>query len=51
MGDITMIWAYFLDMNRDLEAFRKVRQEFLVEPYPAATAVGVMELAVPGFTS
>ena len=48
MGDITMIRVYFLDMSRDLEAFRKVRQEFLVEPYPAATAVGVTELAVHG---
>ena len=25
MGDITMIRAYFLDMDRDLEAFHKVR--------------------------
>ncbi len=48
MGNITMIRAYFLNMARDLAAFRKVRQEFLVEPYPAATAVGVTELAVPG---
>ena len=48
MGNITMIRVYFLNMARDLAAFRKVRQEFLVEPYPAATAVGVTELAVPG---
>jgi len=45
---IVMIRAYFLNMARDLAAFRKVRQEFLVEPFPAATAVGVTELAVPG---
>ena len=47
MQNIVMIRAYFLNMARDLSAFRKVRQEFLVEPYPAATAVGVTELAVP----
>ena len=47
MQDVVMIRAYFLNMARDLAAFRKVRQEFLVEPYPAATAVGVTELAVP----
>jgi enamine deaminase RidA (YjgF/YER057c/UK114 family) len=48
MQNIVMIRAYFLNMARDLAAFRKVRQEFLVEPYPAATAVGTTELAVPG---
>ena len=48
MASITMIRVYFLNMGRDLEVFRKVRQEFLVEPFPAATAVGVTELAVPG---
>ncbi len=48
MRHIVMIRAYFLNMARDLAAFRKVRQEFLVEPFPAATAVGVTELAVPG---
>ncbi len=46
MKNVVMIRAYFLNMARDLDAFRKVRQEFLVEPYPAATAVGVTELAV-----
>ena len=45
--NVVMIRAYFLNMARDLPAFRKVRQEFLVEPYPAATAVGISELAVP----
>jgi enamine deaminase RidA (YjgF/YER057c/UK114 family) len=48
MRHIVMIHAYFLNMARDLAVFRKVRQEFLVEPFPAATAVGVTELAVPG---
>jgi enamine deaminase RidA (YjgF/YER057c/UK114 family) len=48
MRHIVMIRAYFLNMARDLAVYRKVRQEFLVEPFPAATAVGVTELAVPG---
>ena len=48
MKNVVMVRVYFLNMARDLAAFRKVRQEFLVEPYPAATAVGVTELAVPG---
>ena len=45
--NVVMMRSYFLDMARDLEAFRTVRQGFLVEPYPASTAVGVTELAVP----
>ena len=48
MQNLVMLRAYFLNMSRDLAAFRKVRQEFLLEPYPAATAVGVTELAIPG---
>ena len=46
--NIVMVRAYFLNMARDLPMFRKVRQEFLVEPYPALTSVGVTELAVAG---
>ena len=47
IGNVVMIRAYFINLQRDLAAFRQVRQEFLVEPYPAATIVGVTELAVP----
>lgn len=46
--DITMIRAYLVHLQRDLPAFRKVRLEFLEDPYPAATVVGVTELAVEG---
>jgi enamine deaminase RidA (YjgF/YER057c/UK114 family) len=35
-------------MLRDLPIFRKVRQDYLVKPYPASTAVGTPELAIPG---
>ena len=48
MKNIVIIRAYFLNMARDLPLFRKLRQQFLVEPYPAVTSVGVTELAVPG---
>ena len=46
--NVVMLRSDFLNMARDLPAFREMRQEFLVEPYPAATVVGVTELAVPG---
>jgi enamine deaminase RidA (YjgF/YER057c/UK114 family) len=47
-ADVVMIRAYFVHLNRDLAAYRKVRLEYLKEPYPASTAVGVTELAVAG---
>jgi enamine deaminase RidA (YjgF/YER057c/UK114 family) len=48
MDDIVIIRSYFVNMSRDLPAFRKVRKEFLSKPYPASTAVGTTELAIPG---
>jgi len=46
--DVVMIRSYFVHLLRDLPIYRKVRQDFLVDPYPASTAVGVTELAIPG---
>lgn len=45
---VVMIRGYFTNLKRDLPVFREIRGEFLVAPYPAATMVGVTELAVPG---
>jgi enamine deaminase RidA (YjgF/YER057c/UK114 family) len=46
--NVVMLRAYFVHLSRDLPAYRKVRKEYLVEPYPASTAVGVTELAIEG---
>ena len=46
--DVVMIRAYFVHLARDLPIYRKVRKDYLREPYPASTAVGVTELATPG---
>lgn len=48
MRNLVILRAYFVHFNRDLPVYRKVRKEFLVQPYPASTAVGVTELAPPG---
>lgn len=48
MENIVIIRSYFVNMKRDLPVFRKVRKEFLVKPYPASTAIGTTELAIPG---
>jgi enamine deaminase RidA (YjgF/YER057c/UK114 family) len=47
-ADVVMMRAYFVHLHRDLAAYRKVRMDYLKEPYPASTAVGVTELAVAG---
>jgi enamine deaminase RidA (YjgF/YER057c/UK114 family) len=46
--DVVMLRAYFVHLEHDLSVYRKVRKEYLVEPYPASTAVGVSELAITG---
>jgi enamine deaminase RidA (YjgF/YER057c/UK114 family) len=48
MRNIVILRAYFVHFNRDLPVYRKVRKEYLVQPYPASTAVGVTELAPAG---
>src|SRR5262245_7516753 len=36
--NVVMIRAYFTNIKRDLPIYRKVRTDYLVKPYPAATA-------------
>lgn len=45
--DIVILRAYFVNIARDLPAYRKVRKEYLSKPYPASTSVGVTALAAP----
>jgi enamine deaminase RidA (YjgF/YER057c/UK114 family) len=47
-SNVVIIRSYWVHMLRDLPIFRKVRKDYLVEPYPASTAVGTPELAIPG---
>ena len=47
-ANVAMIRYYMADIARDLPVLRKVRLEFLKEPYPASTCVGVTALAIPG---
>jgi enamine deaminase RidA (YjgF/YER057c/UK114 family) len=45
---VVIIRSYWVHLLRDLAIFRKIRREYLTEPYPASTAVGTTELAIPG---
>ncbi len=47
-ANVVILRSYWVHMQRDLPIYRKVRRDYLVEPYPASTAVGTPELAIPG---
>ena len=40
--------SYHVDLQQHIGSFMKVKDEFLKEPYPAWTAIGITELAIPG---
>ncbi len=40
--------SYHVNLNDHVRTFMKVRDEFLSEPWPAWTAIGITELALPG---
>lgn len=46
-ANVVIVRSYWVHLQRDLPIFRKVRRDYLVEPYPASTAVGTPELAMP----
>lgn len=47
-ADIIEYTSYHVGLQAHLPDFMKVRDEFISEPWPAWTAIGITELAVPG---
>ena len=47
-SDIVECTTYHVGLQQHMGDFMAVRDEFLVEPWPAWTAIGISELAVPG---
>jgi len=47
-SDITEMTTFHIGMRQHMGAFSRVRERFIEEPYPAWTAVGTTELALPG---
>ena len=47
-ADITEMTTFHVDLQANLAAFMKVKDEYVKEPYPAWTAIGTPELALPG---
>lgn len=48
LSDLVEITTYHVEMGRHMECFMSVKDRYLKKPYPAWTAIGVSELAVPG---
>jgi enamine deaminase RidA (YjgF/YER057c/UK114 family) len=46
--DIVEMTTYHVDLRKHLNAFVKVKDEFVRKPYPAWTAIGIAELITLG---
>ena len=49
--DVVEMTTYHVGLMAHLELFRQIKDEFVGEPYPAWTAIGISELVVPGALS
>ena len=47
-GDIVEYTSYHVDLHANMGDFMSVRDEFLSAPWPAWTAIGITDLAIPG---
>jgi enamine deaminase RidA (YjgF/YER057c/UK114 family) len=47
-ADVIEMTTFHVGLREHLGAFVAVKDRYLAEPYPAWTAIGVVELAVPG---
>jgi enamine deaminase RidA (YjgF/YER057c/UK114 family) len=48
LSHVVEMTTYHVGLRKHLDAFIKVKDEFVAEPYPAWTAVGVSELITVG---
>ena len=46
--DVVEMTTYHVGLNEHMAKFMKVKDGYIVQPYPAWTAIGVSELAVKG---
>lgn len=47
-SNIIEFTSYHVGLQSHMGKFMKVKDEFISEPYPAWTAIGITELALPG---
>mgnify|MGYP001162202760 CR=1 FL=1 len=46
--DIIDTTIYMVDLQKNAAAMSKVKDEFIKDPYPASTWIGITELIIPG---
>jgi enamine deaminase RidA (YjgF/YER057c/UK114 family) len=47
-GDVLEMTTYHVDLQTHIRAFMAAKDRSIQEPYPAWTAIGITELAMPG---
>jgi len=47
-ANLVEITTFHVGLQKQLAVFSKVKDRYLAQPYPAWTAIGITELAVPG---
>ena len=47
-ADIIDTTIYIVDLQKNAAAMAKAKDEFIKEPYPASTWIGITELVIPG---
>jgi len=47
LGDVVEMTSFHVNMSETLGAFMKARDATMTEPWPAWTAIGCTELAIP----
>ena len=47
-ADVTEMTTFHVGLQEHMQTFLTVKDEFMAEPYPAWTAIGITELAIPG---
>jgi enamine deaminase RidA (YjgF/YER057c/UK114 family) len=47
-ADVVEMTTFHVDLRKNLGKFMKVKDKYLLAPYPAWTAIGITELAFPG---
>ena len=48
LADVVEMTTYHVGLQGHVELFARIKDEFLHEPYPAWTAIGITELLTPG---
>jgi len=46
--DIVDSTLYIVDLQKNAATMAKVKDEFIKQPYPASTCIGITELVIPG---